>query len=156
MGGTHCTIQRQQIIIANALSVNLLIIENNGSQFEVQLIECQYSKIDHPHVLMFLKTGLHYDSIVPVDDRYPGLPSIDKGCFNSSEPIDVNVECCTTHRPLQNSTLNDVESDDSNTKASPSVNGNELTYDVSSLVNSINKPGLKIGCWVKLMKFGIC
>ena len=26
------------------------------------------------------------------------------------------------------------------------VNGNELTYDVSSLVNSINKPGLKIGC----------
>ena len=25
-------------------------------------------------------------------------------------------------------------------------NGNELTYDVSSLVNSINKPGLKIVC----------
>ena len=32
------------IIIANALSVSLLIIENNGSQFEVQLFECQYSK----------------------------------------------------------------------------------------------------------------
>ena len=29
------------IIVANALSVNLLIIENNGSQFEVQLIDCQ-------------------------------------------------------------------------------------------------------------------
>ena len=81
-----------------------------------------------------------------VGDRYAGLPSIDKGCFNPSEPIDVNVECCKTHRPLQNSALNDAESDDSNTKASPSVNGNELTYDVSSLVNSINKPGLKIGC----------
>ena len=124
----------------------MLIIENNGSQFEVQLIECQYSKIDHPHVLMFLKTGLHYDSIVPVDDQYAGLPSIDKGCLNPSEPIDVNVECCKAHRPLQNSAINDAVSDDSNTKASRSVNGNELTYDVSSLVNSINKPGVKIGC----------
>ena len=28
------------ISIANALSVNLLIIENNGNQFEVQLIDC--------------------------------------------------------------------------------------------------------------------
>ena len=45
-------------IIANALSVNLLIIENNGSQFEVQLIECQYSKIDRPHVLMFFLNGI--------------------------------------------------------------------------------------------------
>ena len=27
-------------ITANALSVNLLIIENNGNQFEVQLIDC--------------------------------------------------------------------------------------------------------------------
>ena len=46
------------IIIANALSVNLLIIENNGSQFEVQLIECQYSNIDHPHILMFFKNWI--------------------------------------------------------------------------------------------------
>ena len=38
------------IIIANALSVSLLIIETNGSQFEVQLFECQYNKTDHPHV----------------------------------------------------------------------------------------------------------
>ena len=58
----------------------------------------------------------------------------------------LDVECCKTHRPLQNSALNDAESDDSNAKASPSVNSNELTYDVSSLVNSINTPGLKIGC----------
>ena len=77
------------IIIANALSVNLLIIENNGSQFKVKLIECQHSKIDHPHVSMFLKTGLHYDSIVPVDDQSAGSPSIDKGCLHPSEPIDL-------------------------------------------------------------------
>ena len=95
---------------------------------------------------MFLKPGLHYDSIVHVDDKSAGLPSIDKGCLNPSEHIAVNVECCKTHRPLQNSALNDAEPDDSNAKAIPSVNGNELTYDVSSLVNSINKPGLKIGC----------
>ena len=95
---------------------------------------------------MFLKPGLHYDSIVHVDDKSAGLPSIDKGCLNPSEHIAVNVECCKTHRPLQNSALNDAEPDESNDKAIPSVNGNELTYDVSSLVNSINKPGLKIGC----------
>ena len=65
---------------------------------------------------MFLKTGLHYDSIVPVDDQSAGSPLIDKGCLNPSEPIDVNVECCTP--PLHNSALNDAESDDSNTKAS--------------------------------------
>ena len=122
--------------IANALSVNLLIIENNGSQFEVKLIECQYSKIDHPHVLMFFKTGLHYDSIVPVDNQSAGLPSLDKGCLHLSEPIDINVECCKVHTPLQNSALNAAEWDDSSAKASHSVNGNELTYDVSSLVKS--------------------
>ena len=134
------------IIIANALSVSLLIIENNGSQFEVQLLECQYSKTDHPHVLMFLKTGLHYDSIVPIDDQSAGLPSIDKDCPNPSEPIDDDGDNDNDiPRPLQKSALNDAEPDDSNAKASPSVNSYEL-YDVSSLVNSINKPDLKIGC----------
>ena len=125
----------------------MLIIENNGSQFEVQLFECQYSKTDHQHVLMFLKTGLHYDSIVPIDDQSAGLPSIDKDCPNSSEPIDDDGDNDNDiPRPLHKSALNDAEPDDSNAKASPSVNCNELTYDVSSLVNSINKPGLKIGC----------
>ena len=38
---------------------------------------------------MFLKTGLHYDSIVPIDDQSAGLPSIDKDCPNPSEPIQV-------------------------------------------------------------------
>ena len=50
------------------------------------------------------------------------------------------------HTPLQNSALNAAEWGDSSAKANPSVNGNELTYDVSPLFNSINKPGLKIGC----------
>ena len=109
----------------------MLIIENNGSLFEVQLIECRYSKKDHPHVLMFFKTRLHYDSIVPVDDQSVGLPSIDKGCLHPSKPIDINVECCKMHTPLQNSALNAAEWDDSSAKASPSVNGNELTYDVN-------------------------
>ena len=36
---------------------------------------------------MFLKNGIHYDSIVPVDDQSAGSPSIDKvrvkiGCLN--------------------------------------------------------------------------
>ena len=81
---------------------------------------------------MFLKTGLHYDSIVHVDDQSAGgLPSIDKGCLQPSEPNDINVECCKVHTPLQNSALNAAEWDDSSAKASHSVNGNELTYDVN-------------------------
>ena len=55
------------IILANALSVNFLIIQNNGSHPEVNVIECRCSTKDHPLVIMVYKTGMHYDSITPVD-----------------------------------------------------------------------------------------
>ena len=84
--------------------------------------------------------------MIPLYLSIINMPAYPQLIMVASEPIDIIVECCKVHTPLQNSALNAAEWDDSGAKASPSVNGNEVTYDVSSLDNSINKPGLKIGC----------
>ena len=52
-------------ILANALSVNMLIVATNGINYEARLLECQYSSTVRPRTLMLYKPGLHYDSIVP-------------------------------------------------------------------------------------------
>ena len=49
------------------LSVNFLIILNNGSHPEVNVIECRCSIKDHPLVIMVYNTGMHYDYITPAD-----------------------------------------------------------------------------------------
>ena len=52
-------------ILANALSVNMLIVSTNGINYEARFLECQYSSTVRPRTLMLYKSGLHYDSIVP-------------------------------------------------------------------------------------------
>ena len=52
-------------ILANALSVNMLIVATNGINYEARLLECQYSSTVRPRTLMLYKSGLHYDSIMP-------------------------------------------------------------------------------------------
>ena len=54
------------IIIANALSVNLLIITQHVGVHHNEMLLCSHNREAHTRTLMLYKTDTHYDAIVPV------------------------------------------------------------------------------------------
>ena len=79
------------VILTNALSVNLLIVEKNGVNYDVHFLECNYPKVDHPNTLIIYNIGSHYDSIISI---------IESIACKSSADYNV-VECSTINSPVR-------------------------------------------------------
>ena len=74
------------VILTNALSVNLLIVENNGVNYDVHFLKCNYPKADHPNTLIIYKIGSHYDSIISIIKSIACKSSADYNEVRATDP----------------------------------------------------------------------
>ena len=74
------------VILTNALSVNLLIVENNGVNYDVHFLKCNYPKVHHPNTLIIYKIGSHYDSIISIIKSIAYKSSADYNEVRATDP----------------------------------------------------------------------